>query len=83
MSKPGSADGKQPERKLSSGPVAKLIDGDESTAWTADRGPLVRHQPSVAVVEFEQPLDAPAGTRLRVSVQNGEGRDFPGNFNTE
>ena len=82
-SKPGSADGKQPERKLSSGPVAKLIDGDESTAWSADRGPLVRHQPSVAVVEFEKPLDAPEGTRLRVSVQNGEGRDFPGNFNTE
>jgi hypothetical protein len=60
-------DGKQVDQKLAIGPVAYLIDGDDNTAWDADRGPLVRHQPACAAVAFEKPLAAPRGTRLRVS----------------
>jgi hypothetical protein len=48
--------------------VAYLIDDDPLSSWHADRGPLLRHQPSVAVVQFEQPLDLPPGTRLRVAL---------------
>jgi mono/diheme cytochrome c family protein len=56
--------------KLASiGPVANLIDDDRHSSWDPDRGPLLRHQPSCAVVQFEQPLDLPAGTKLRVSVR--------------
>ncbi|MFM8286614.1 MAG: DUF1549 domain-containing protein, partial [Planctomycetaceae bacterium] len=51
------------------GHVGLLIDEHDSSAWSADRGPLLRHQPAVAVVQFEQPLDMPAGTRLRIALK--------------
>ena len=68
-----------PPPTTSIGPVANLIDGDEHSAWRADRGRLLRHQPSVAVVQFEKPLDAPAGTRLRISLRwsTGQVSDSP------
>lgn len=50
------------------GPVAFLIDGDEKTAWRADRGEGLRNQPSVAVVQFAEPLSLSAGTNLRVQL---------------
>jgi len=64
---PAKKDGPPPT--VSIGPVANLIDGDEQSAWRADRGLLLEHQPSVAVVRFEKPLDLPAGTRLRISLR--------------
>jgi hypothetical protein len=67
--KPASKDGKTPEKKIAHGPVGKLVDGDDETAWETDRGHLLRHQPSVAVVQFEKPLDLPEGTALRVVVR--------------
>ena len=57
-----SADGKK-----ASGPVAFLVDGKDETTWTADRGAGRRNQPSVAVVRFEQPLQLPAGTQLKLA----------------
>lgn len=60
-----SADGKK-----SSGPVAHLIDGSDDTTWTADRGPGRRNEPSVAVVQFEQPLTYPEGTQLKIAWRN-------------
>ncbi len=48
------------------GPIAFLVDGKESTAWRADRGPRLRHTDSVAVVPFKQPLSLPEGSRLKV-----------------
>lgn len=57
-----SADGKK-----SSGPVSYLIDGTDDTTWTTDRGLGRRNQPSVAVVQFEQPLNYPAGTELKIA----------------
>lgn len=57
-----SADGKQ-----RSGPVAYLIDGNESSTWNADRGIGRRNQPSVAVLQFEQPIMAPEGSQLKIA----------------
>jgi mono/diheme cytochrome c family protein len=67
--RPASPDGKTPEKKIAHGPVAKLIDGDIDSAWESDRGHIVRHQPSVAVVQFEKPLDLPEGTEFKVAVR--------------
>jgi hypothetical protein len=60
---------KQPDGKQSSGPVALLIDGSETTSWRVDRGVGRRNQPSVAVVQFEKPLAAPAGSLLKVALR--------------
>lgn len=61
-----SEDGKQ-----ASGPVAYLIDGSDDTRWEADRG-MRRNRPSVAVVQFEAPLDVPAGTEIKVVMRMGD-----------
>jgi hypothetical protein len=50
-----------------------MIDADEHSAWRADRGHLLKHQPSVAVVQFEKPLDMPAGTKFRISMKSHGG----------
>lgn len=55
------------ENKKASGPVTFLIDGIEETTWNSDRGVGRRNQPSVAVVQFEQPLNYPEGTQLKVA----------------
>ncbi len=67
-----SADFSEPENKAAdgkraSGPVAHLIDGKDETTWSADRGTGRRNQPSVAVVQLEQPLDQPDGTQLKIA----------------
>jgi len=68
-----------PSPTVSIGPVANMIDDDEHSAWRADRGHLLRHQPSVAVVQFEKPLDLPAGTRLKIAMKShGGGGDMIG-----
>jgi len=67
--RPASADGKQPEKKIAHGPVARLVDGDPDTSWEPDRGHLLRHQPSVAVVRFDAPLDLPPDTELKIVVR--------------
>jgi len=58
---------KQPDGKKASGPVKHLIDGTDDTTWNTDRGIGRRNQPSVAVVQFEQPLQLPAGTQLKIA----------------
>ncbi len=64
-----SADFSEPEQKRGEkklgGPVRFLMDGTDETSWQADRGIGRRNQPSVAVVQFEQPLDLPTGTQLK------------------
>ena len=73
-----AADKKAPQKKeatppasptVSIGPVANLIDDDDLSAWRADRGRLLRHQPSAAVVQFAEPLDLPRGTKLRICLR--------------
>lgn len=67
------------EQKRIRGPAGYLIDGNDDTAWRADRGPGLRNQQGVAVVQFEKPLDLPAGTKLKVLLRyhhsGGTGRE--------
>jgi hypothetical protein len=70
------------ERKRIRGPVEYLIDGKGDTGWRADRGPLLRNQESVAVVQFEKPLDLPAGTKLKVLLRFNHSGDDNGRHNT-
>ena len=58
----------KPNEKRSIGPVANLVDGNHATWWKADRGAERRHQPSVAVLQFEKPLDLPEGTKLKIAL---------------
>lgn len=58
---------KQADGKKASGPVAYLIDGTDDTTWTVDRGIGRRNQPSVAVLQFEKPLEVPEGTELKIA----------------
>ena len=67
-----------PMDKRRVGPAKFLVDGDKTTGWAPDRGPILRHTESAAVVVFEEPLQLPAGSRLKVQlVQNhgGDGND--------
>ncbi len=66
------ADSKSDEGKKSAGPVAYLIDGKDENAWVGDRGIGQRNQPSVAVVQFEQPLEFPEGTQVKIAWRMGD-----------
>jgi mono/diheme cytochrome c family protein len=68
----------QPATQVSIGPVANLIDSDDLSAWTSDRGHLLRHQSSVAIVQFSQPLALPTGTRFRVVLKWAGSKPFAG-----
>ena len=63
---------KSDESKKSAGPVTYLIDGKDENSWGSDRGVGLRNQPSVAVVQFEQPLEFPEGTQLKVVWRMGD-----------
>ena len=70
------------DKKRTRGPVAFLIDGKKDTGWRADRGVGRRNQESVAVVQFECPLDYPAGTKLKVELTFDHGGSDNGRHNT-
>lgn len=65
-------DSKSDDGKKSNGPVAYLIDGNDANSWVADRGVGLRNQPSVAVVQFEEPLEFPEGTQLKIVWRMGD-----------
>lgn len=72
-----TADFSQPEQKdadgkNATGPVAFLIDGKDEFKWKADRGVGRRNQPSVAVVQFEKPLEFAAGSRIKIVLRMGD-----------
>jgi len=54
---------------VSIGPVANLIDDDDLSAWRADRGELLKYQPSAAVLQFKEPLELPSGTKLKIALR--------------
>jgi hypothetical protein len=70
-----------PQRKRTRGPVEFLIDGSNLTAWRADRGLGRRNQEGVAVVQFEKPLDLPAGTQLKIPLRYEHGDTSNGRGN--
>lgn len=55
------------EKKKKRGPLSFLVDGSDDTTWATDRGIGRRNQASVAVVQFEQPLNYPAGSQLKLA----------------
>jgi hypothetical protein len=65
------------------GPVAFMVDGDDKTAWRADRGRGRRNAESVAVVQFEKPLTLPSGTKLKIALVTNHGGDDNGPKNTQ
>lgn len=75
---PEWAAGWDKENKRLCGPVAFMVDGKDGTAWRADRGPGRRNTDSVAVVQFEKPLDLPEGTKLKFSLRLNHGGDDNG-----
>jgi hypothetical protein len=64
------------------GPAKFLIDGSDDTAWRSDRGPGLRNQESAAVVQFEKPLDLPAGSKLKLFLRFYHSGDDNGRHNT-
>ena len=72
-----------PEKKRRVGPASFLIDGDKTTGWAPDRGPILRHTESVAVVGFKEPLAMPNGSRLRVELIQDHGGDGSGRVNQQ
>jgi len=74
--------GSDKERKRVRGPVSYLIDGNDDTGWRGDRGPGLRSQEGVAVVQFEKPLDLPMGTKLKVLLKFHHSGDDQGRHNT-
>lgn len=71
------------DNKRTCGPAAFMVDGDNLTAWRADRGRGRRNTASVAVVQFEQPLTLPAGTQLKVALVTNHGGDDNGAKNVQ
>ncbi len=65
------------------GPVAFMVDGDDRTAWRADRGRGRRNAESVAVAQFEKPLTLPPGTKLKIALVTNHGGDDNGPKNTQ
>ena len=59
------------ERRI--GPAQFLIDGNQKTAWSPDRGPILRHSPSSATVTFKEPLALPEGSQLRARLSMNHG----------
>lgn len=64
-----------PQNKRRVGPAKFLVDGDKTTAWAPDRGPILRHTESAAVVVFKEPLQLPPGSRLKVQLVQDHGGD--------
>jgi hypothetical protein len=72
-----------PEHRRTRGPVSMMIDGDNNTGFRADRGLGRRNQEGVAVVQFEKPLDYPAGTQLKVLLRMDHGDSNNGRGSTQ
>lgn len=72
-----------PNNRRLRGPVTFMTDGDDRTAWRADRGRGRRNSESVAVVRFETPLTLPEGTRLKIALVTNHGGDDNGPKNTQ
>ncbi|MBX7166140.1 MAG: DUF1553 domain-containing protein [Pirellulales bacterium] len=55
------------------GPVGMAIDGNNETAWGIDAGPGRRNQDRVAVFQFAEPVDLPAGGQIVVKLVQNHG----------
>lgn len=65
-------DQKQGDEKRILGSVNYLVDGSDDTSWKADRGLGRRNQASVAVLQFETPIDVSEGSELKIVMRMAE-----------
>ncbi len=73
---------KGPDDKRKVGPAAFLIDGNDDTAWSPDRGPGQRNSDSEAVLQFRDAPDFPPDTTLRITLKfRHSGKDDHGRLN--
>lgn len=72
-----------PEKERRIGPAEFLADGDDKTAWSPDRGPIVRHTESVASIQFKEPLAMPEGSEIRVRLIQNHGGSLNGRDNQQ
>ncbi len=61
------------DENRSIGPAAFMIDGDVLTAWRGDRGPLLRHTESVAMLKLAEPLPIGEGTEIKIELTQDHG----------
>lgn len=74
---------KDPDKKRRIGPAKFLADGDTKTAWSPDRGPILRHTDSVASIRFKEPLAMPEGSEIRVRLIQNHGGSLNGRDNQQ
>ncbi len=63
------------------GPASFLFDGDQKTAWRADRGPGRRNSDSVVVLGLQTPLSIAENDELRIQLHMNHGGDGNGRDN--
>jgi len=71
------------EKRSRIGPAEFLIDGNNKTGWMPDRGPLLRHTDSVAVVTLSSPLQLNAESELKIRLQLHQGEIVNGRDNLQ
>lgn len=69
---------RDPNNDRTIGPAQFLVDSDKETAWAPDRGPVIRHTESVAVITFKAPLILPESSRIKVVLVQSHGGDGNG-----
>lgn len=74
---------RDPDNERTIGPAQFLVDGDKETAWAPDRGPIIRHTESVAVIKFEEPLTLPENSRIKVKLIQNHGGEGNGRENQQ
>ncbi len=67
-------DGPDKEKRPRIGPASFLIDGKTHTGWMPDRGPILRHTESVAVVSLSAPLTLDRNAELKIRLQLHRGK---------
>ena len=71
------------EKRRRVGPADFLIDGKSQTGWMPDRGPVLRHTDSVAVVTLGNPLNLKDTSELKIRLQLHQGRVINGRDNLQ
>ena len=72
-----------PNKERIIGPATYLIDGDTTTGWAPDRGPILRHADSTAVIVFKEALTLPEGSQIKVHLIQSHGGDGNGQENQQ
>lgn len=76
-------DESEKEKRRRVGPASFLIDGKLQTGWMPDRGAVLRHTDSVAVVTLATPLELKDGAELKIRLQLHQGRIINGRDNLQ